>query len=58
MEPIEKPLTVREVAEYFQVTARTVHNWIKRGELQVLRIGRCVRIPQSALLAKQQGGAQ
>ena len=36
-------LTKRDVAEYFQVTQRTVDNWIDAGWLKAYRIGNQVR---------------
>ena len=45
----EKHYTVAEVANIYCVTARTVRNWIARGELRAWRRGRLIRIPQSAL---------
>ncbi len=41
-------LTVKDVAELFQVTERTVRNWIERGDLPVHRFGGVTRIsPQN-----------
>lgn len=37
-------LTVAEVAEILKLNPQTVRNWIDRGELPALRIGRRVRI--------------
>lgn len=45
-------LTVREVAEHFRVSARTVNRWATSGELRVRRIGqtgRLIRIHRSEL---------
>ena len=36
-------LTKREVAEYFQVTQRTIDNWTESGLLTAYRIGNQVR---------------
>jgi excisionase family DNA binding protein len=38
--------TVRAVAEQLDVSARTVHRWIKNNELVVHRVGRSVRISE------------
>ena len=40
----EPLLTVGDVAGEFQVSPRTVRRWIADGDLQVVRIGRLVRI--------------
>ena len=45
-------LTVREVAEHFRVSARTVNRWAASGELRIRRIGqtgRIIRIHRSEL---------
>ena len=44
-------LTVFEVAERLKINQQTVRNWIDRGELQATRIGRRVRISDTALTA-------
>jgi len=38
-------LTVRQVAENWQVSERTVRRMTEDGRLPVIRIGRAVRIP-------------
>lgn len=42
-------LTVAEVATYLQVSIRTVRRLIASGELEVVRIGRAVRVSEEAL---------
>jgi excisionase family DNA binding protein len=43
-------LTVQEVSEYLKVSTQTVYNWIERGELASVRVGkRRRRIRQSDL---------
>jgi len=45
-------LTVREVAEHFRVSSRTVNRWALSGQLRMRRIGptgRLIRIHSSAL---------
>ena len=37
-------LTVREVAETFRITQRTVYSWIKNGDLIALQLGGSWRI--------------
>ncbi len=36
--------TTKQTADYYQVTERTVRNWIDKGALDVERKGRTVRI--------------
>jgi excisionase family DNA binding protein len=40
-------LTVAEVAETLKLNQQTVRNWIDRGELPAVRIGRRVRIKRA-----------
>jgi excisionase family DNA binding protein len=40
-------LTVAEVAEGLRVSAKTIRRMVARGELQVIRIGRAVRIMET-----------
>jgi excisionase family DNA binding protein len=42
-------LTVFEVAEMLKLNPQTVRNWIDRGELPALHVGRRVRILRSDL---------
>ena len=41
-----KYFTVKTIAEQFDISARTVHRWIKDKKLVVHRIGRSVRISE------------
>lgn len=45
----EKQYKIQDIVEHFHVSKQTVHNWIKSGQLRAVRIGRVIRIPQSAL---------
>lgn len=45
----ERMLTVAEVADHYRFTPRTIRNWIKDGAIQAVRIGRSIRIPETAL---------
>lgn len=45
----ETYFTVREIAEKFRVSRQAVYDWIEAGQLQAVRIGRRVRIAESAL---------
>jgi excisionase family DNA binding protein len=42
-------LTVDEVAQTLRINPQTVRNWIDRGSLRAVRVGRRVRIRQSDL---------
>ena len=44
-------LTMKDVAERLQVSARTIHRLVASGDLTVIRIGRSVRISEEALKA-------
>ena len=48
---MDKLYTVLEVAEILRVRRDTVYNLIKRGDLPAIRMGRVVRIPESAFRA-------
>jgi excisionase family DNA binding protein len=41
--PGNELLTVAEVAQLFKVNQQTVRNWIDRGELPCVRVGRRTR---------------
>ncbi len=45
----EKPLTLKEVAEYLSVTRRTVYRWIHEGQLKAFRAGNEWRIAPDAI---------
>jgi excisionase family DNA binding protein len=45
----EEFLTVAEVATLLKLNPQTVRNWIDRGELPALHVGRRVRIRRSEL---------
>lgn len=44
--------TVQEAADLLKVHYQTVRNWIKSGELRVVKIGRSYRIPKSQIEAR------
>jgi excisionase family DNA binding protein len=44
-----KLLTVKQSAEQLGLSARTVWAWIYARKLGVVRLGRAVRIPQTAI---------
>lgn len=45
---VEELLTVSQVADNWQVSTRTLRRMIADGRLQVVRLGRAVRIPSKA----------
>lgn len=47
MEPDDRLLTVREVAEAIRVSNMTVYRLIKAGDLNAIRVGRNFRIRES-----------
>jgi excisionase family DNA binding protein len=49
--PSQRLLTVKDVAARLQVSMRTVHRVIDAGQLAVIRIGRAVRVSETALQA-------
>jgi excisionase family DNA binding protein len=44
-----KLLTVNQSAEQLGLSARTVWTWIYARKLEIVRLGRAVRIPQSSI---------
>lgn len=56
----EELLTVAEIAERLRLNQQTIRNWIERGALPAIRIGRRVRVKRidfEALLARPAGPA-
>lgn len=47
--PSDELLTISEVAARLKVTHRSVHNFLKRGQLPRVKIGMSTRIPAVAL---------
>lgn len=48
---LEPMLTRKQLAEYFQVTVRTIENWTHDGRLPYLKISSEVRYPMSEIMA-------
>ena len=51
MAPItdDQMLTVVEAADYLSVSVSTVRRWLRRGELEHVKLGRVVRIRRTVL---------
>lgn len=49
MKTENKLLTVNEVAENLQISIRQVRNYTASGAIQIIRLGRSIRISQNAL---------
>ena len=46
---LEQYYTIEEVAEKLKVTRQAIHNWIKEGRLDSIKIGRARRIPAASI---------
>lgn len=46
---MEKLLTRKEAAELFRVDVRTVSDWVRKGMIASVRIGRKILIPASTI---------
>ena len=53
---MEKMLTVQEAAERMGLSPWTVRRWIETKRLDVVRLGRALRIPSSAVARKLEDG--
>jgi excisionase family DNA binding protein len=47
-----KPLTKKELAEFFSVRPRTIENWMKAGRVPFWKIGKTVRFDLDAVKAR------
>lgn len=52
-ETIARRYTCKEVAQCYGVTYRTVHEWIKSGQLHAVHIGRRYYVTADDLLAME-----
>ncbi len=50
---LEKPLTLKETAEFFSIEVQTLYNWRKQGIIKGFSIGRRVFFAPSELRAIQ-----
>jgi excisionase family DNA binding protein len=58
LESFGRMLTVKETASRLRCCRKSVFLKIKHGELQALKSGRVVRVPETAILALLSGGSQ
>lgn len=42
-------VSVKQAAEIFSVTKRTIFRWIENGQIKAIKIGRTVRIPDEEI---------
>lgn len=52
---VERTLTIAEAMSCLRVSRQTVFRWMKANKLRSVRIGRIVRIPESAINAILKG---
>ena len=50
---MDRLLTRKEAAELFRVDVRTVSEWVRKGMIESVRIGRKILIPSSAVQVKE-----
>lgn len=56
-EPTETCLVrARTIAKRYDVTERCVFNWKDRGQIPFVQIGKTIRFPLAAVIAKLEGG--
>ena len=46
---MEKLLRFRDVAELLSASERSVRRWVVEKDIKTVRIGRCIRIPESEM---------
>ncbi len=49
MDETEALLTIEEVATRFKVTTKTVRQWLQRGQLKGIKVGKLWRVPTAEL---------
>lgn len=47
--PLEPVYEVPQVAEHLNCTAETIYKLVAEGKLRAIRVGRLVRVPESAI---------
>lgn len=48
-------VTVKQAAEIFSVTKRTIFRWIESGQIKAIKIGGTVRIPDEEIERLKRG---
>jgi len=51
-----KLLSVSEFAEALRLSDKTVYTWIKSGRIEVIKLGRIIRVPCTELAKLQSEG--
>ena len=46
----ERLWTTEEIAQHFKVTTTSVARWLRRGELEGIRLGGVWRVPEGSLV--------
>lgn len=55
--PVEEVYTCEEVAKMYRVKVITVWDWVRKGKIKAVRLGKRYRIKKSALAEFEKGGA-
>jgi excisionase family DNA binding protein len=51
----ERLMTVAEIAERWRVSKMTVYRLVHAGTLRSIKVGRSIRVPESAVASVEQG---
>ena len=51
---MERVFSVKDVADRYGVHFRTVHNWIKTGQLRAFKAGQKYQVTESAIIEFEQ----
>ena len=52
---MEQMYTLTQVASIFSVTRQTVLNWVKKGNISAVKVGRKWFVPESEIVRLQHG---
>jgi excisionase family DNA binding protein len=53
-----KTLTLKQTANALGVSEALVRKWQRLGKIRIVRLGRCVRVPQEEVVRIAHGGIQ
>lgn len=56
LDGIERVFNVDEVAAHIGITRQSAYRMIREGKIRCVRVGRLVRVPESALIEYLHGG--